>query len=154
MMVNLSELTPLAKKLNQKSDELNSVISTINEKLNALNLGIEVWTSTPIQSGDYEYDHDTEPPQRYREVVYLGYAEVGDEWQLAVKEALLETREDDNGRQYEDAANPKVRPLASASRRLRTAAMAELPDLLNGLKYKAEQLISAIDAGKKAADSL
>lgn len=154
MMVNLSELTPLAKKLNEKSDELNTVISTINKKLNALNLGIEVWTSTPIQSGDYEYDHETEPPLRYREVVYLGYAEVGNEWELAVKEVILETRQDDYGRECEDAANPTIRSLISASRHLRTAAMDELPDLLDELKRKAEKLISSIDAGKKAAESL
>jgi len=42
-VVNLSELTPLAKELNQTTDEINSIISTVNEKLAALNLGVEAW---------------------------------------------------------------------------------------------------------------
>jgi hypothetical protein len=117
-------------------------------------MGIEVWTSTPIQTGDYEYDNETKPPMRYREVVYLGYAEVNNEWQLAVKDAILETRRDDFRREYEEAANPSVRSLISASRHLRTAAMNQLPNLLDELKGKAEQLVRAIDAGKQAADSL
>lgn len=154
MMVNLSELAPLAKNLNDKSNELNSIISTTNEKLDALNLGVEVWTPTPIVSGDYEYDQGARPPQRYREAVYLGYAEVEGKWQLAVKEATLETKSDDFRREYEVAANTQVRPLSSASRRIRTTAMAEIPRLLDQLKHAAEELISAIDAGKKAAESL
>jgi hypothetical protein len=113
-------------------------------------LGIEVWISYPIEIGDYEYEVDTEPPLRYRKAVYLGYAQVDDQWQLAIEEVSLETK--DNG--FEEATNPEVSSLSSASRGLRIAAMDTLPKVLDELKGKAESLNNSIDAGKKAAESL
>src|SRR5438552_6538618 len=49
-VINLSEITPLAQELNQTTAQINSIISTVNEKLAPLNLGIEVWLEdTPIK---------------------------------------------------------------------------------------------------------
>lgn len=48
----MNELTSLSATLNQHSDELNTLISSINDQLAKLNLGIETWLdSTLLCSG-------------------------------------------------------------------------------------------------------
>src|ERR1700733_5024866 len=49
----LGELAVLAQTLNSESDELNATIQTINEKLRALNFGVEVWCKG--SDGDYGF---------------------------------------------------------------------------------------------------
>jgi hypothetical protein len=61
----VAELVPLATTLNSESNDLNSTIQTINEKIRALNFGIEVWCKG--SDGDY------------------GFARVEDVWQLAAR---------------------------------------------------------------------
>jgi hypothetical protein len=76
MMAKISELAPLAQKINQKTDQINRTISTLNEKLGKLNLGIEVW----LDSGE-PYPHEPleaeawsdEGSMRSRSLSYLGY---------------------------------------------------------------------------------
>jgi hypothetical protein len=45
--VSHSELSVLSRKLNQKSDKTNEIITTINKKLAALNFCLEVWLDYP-----------------------------------------------------------------------------------------------------------
>jgi hypothetical protein len=43
MVDTLNELASLSRSLNEKSDKLNSIISSINVKLAKLNFGVEAW---------------------------------------------------------------------------------------------------------------
>ena len=66
MVDTIKELSGLSRKLNQKSDTLNSVISSINEKLTKLNLGVDAWLLDPIDADDpycREDDEDEKFPQ-------------------------------------------------------------------------------------------
>ncbi len=60
----MQDLTSLSSKLNEKSENINSLISSMNEKLSKMNIGIETW----IQSNPL-----------------IGYLSLEGEWQLAVR---------------------------------------------------------------------
>src|SRR5262245_48675923 len=44
-MAELRDLKGVAAKLNQESDALQDILSTVNKKLSELNIGIEVWNN-------------------------------------------------------------------------------------------------------------
>jgi hypothetical protein len=135
----IKELSSIALKLNQKSDQLNALITSINAKLAKLNFGIEVWLkSHPIkENGDSK--------------VFLGYYKSKDEWQLTVWDP-------DDSLEPGDIPSPRssgnLWPLTAASRELRLLAMPLIPKLLDGIKDKAEELLSGLEAAEKAAESL
>lgn len=154
----INELSDLSIELNQQSDKLSSIISSVNSKLGKLNLGIEVWLErNPLEAEGYRDTHDDEGHRidRYREVTLLGYCKVEDEWQLAVKAAIFQTETGRWGGEYEETVNP-VSPtsLLKASRNLRSKAMSLLPELLDILKARAVSLLQGIEKAEEAAERL
>src|SRR5262245_45719852 len=87
-MSDLKDLEPLSKRLNAATNELNQTLQTIQERLNALGIGLEVWVSTHLAESDWRdiLDRDTEPTGA-REYVSqeLGYGRLGDGWALVVR---------------------------------------------------------------------
>jgi hypothetical protein len=140
MVDTINELSSIALKLNQKSDQLNALITSINSKLAKLNFGIEVWLeSHPVkENGNAK--------------AFLGYCKSKDEWQLAVWDPndALEVEDRPSVR----LAGSNVWPLTEASRELRLLAMPLIPKLLDGIKDKAEELLRGLEAAEKAAESL
>ncbi|MGO9445848.1 MAG: hypothetical protein ACLPXB_13870 [Thiobacillaceae bacterium] len=69
----LSELAPIAKTLNQESDDINKTIESLSEEIASLNLGIEVWLGAADEDPEYQ----------------IGFAQVSEgsteKWQLAVR---------------------------------------------------------------------
>ena len=155
MVETIKELSSLSTKLNQKSDKLNSIISTVNRKLTKLNFGIEVWLAhDPVEAGDYQVFYDEnehEESASQRTITLLGYAKVDDEWQLAVKRTLCQINEAGE----EEITNTwGVQPLLKAPRVVRSSAMRLIPDLLDALKDRGESLLRAIEKAEKAAEEL
>ena len=159
MVDTINELSNLARQLNQKSDKLNSIITEVNQKLLALNIGIEVWLKNePLTMADHStFNAEGEPCLPWSEATILGYAEVDDEWQLAVKHCLLADKE----------VNPRFTrtivtvtnstdptPLSHASRTLRTKAMCRIPTLLDHLKAAAQRTVQSIEEAEKATEKL
>src|SRR5262249_34574924 len=134
MVDTINELSELSRKLNQKSDKTNEIITTINKKLAALNFGLEVWVERDwIESGDFNkvaIDQEDIYP-REMEIAYLGYAYVEERWQLAVKEATLLEHRDYAGEVVREDTEVRYRPLLRASREARIAALPLVPDLLD-----------------------
>ena len=152
MVDTIKELSGLSQQLNKKSDKLNSIIAEINQKLLALNIGIEVWLiDWPLVEDDpRDYNEDIEPCAPWRSATLLGYAEADDEWQLAIKECVLTEIE-----QQDVVSNSRMpRPLSRASRVLRASAMSAIPNLLDQLKVRAEHVLRSIDKAEKAAEKL
>jgi hypothetical protein len=165
MDYDISELSRLSDKLNQKSDKLNSGICTVNEKLGKLKLGIEVWLENPpLELGEYyeTTDFDGRPLGGRRRVKLLGYARVARKWQLAVKGAIMkDTGETVDDLEYPDPANNLLEPrpvapwpLLDASRQARSEAMALVPHLIALLKERAKSLLKAVESAEKAAEQL
>lgn len=123
----IEALGPLGAKLNAESDDLNQIITTISEKLAALNLGIPVWT-----------EGDEEP-----ETVRFGFAKVQEGgnsfWALA-------TRLYYDGEPYQ-----KEVPLTKVSRDLRICGLQEVPGIIDMLKCEAERRLDAIAKARKLA---
>jgi hypothetical protein len=158
MVDTIQELSDLSRKLNQKSDQLNALISSMNRKLAQLNFGVEVWLEDdPIAASDYE-DWDSDNDCRMspeRGATLLGYCDADDGWQLAVRATTLVTKYDKYGRDYEEAKNSQeATPLLKAPRKIRVQAMRLIPALLDVLRDKAAELLENIEKAEKAAEKL
>lgn len=160
-MVNLSELSPVAKTLNEKSNQINAVISKINAKLLTLNLGIEVWIEMNDTGLLVGYD-EINQPVKYRSRDLLGYTKCGKDysqagkdwtWQLAVRHEKTTYVYDQHER--EDLCEPgSPTPLLSASRALRIEALQHMDSLLTMLKQHADHIIELINDAEASADRL
>ncbi len=147
MVDSIKELSSLSRKLNQKSDTLNEVITSINAKLATLNLGVEAWVGN-IQRGDPWYrDADDDQAFPLHDETWLGYYRFEKGWELAVKTVTVDA---DGGAAYVDG----LAPLLSARRDIRVRAMKLIPELLNSIKKNAETLLQSIDEAEKAAQTL
>lgn len=156
MVETINELSSLSRKLNAKSDKLNSIISATNTKLENLNLGIEAWLAEPVAADDPETtDDDGNPCEPWRSVTLLGYCPVEDKWQLAVKEAVLTEKGDARQGTWDEVSNShSPRPLLKATRSIRTKAMDLIPRLLDEIKFSAEKTLASIEKAEKAAANL
>jgi hypothetical protein len=141
----LDELTPIAEKLNEQSNEINTTIAAFNAKLEALNVGLEEWL-------DPDEDH-----------FQVGYAKVGDRWQLAARRCpnikWIRTinsygRNDGYYEAVPGAGLPRALPLLQAPRELRIRALGYMPAMIRQLKQRAEGSLDAIRAAKKLAAEL
>ena len=141
MVDTINELSDLSRRLNQKSDQLNELIGSINRKLANLNFGIEVWTMSEAVKA--------EGPS----MAFLGYAKVEDEWQLAVwdRDEVLRT-EDKGGGLHRIGQN--VWSLLKVSREVRLQAMPLVPRLLDDIKRRAEELLAGLARAEEAAENL
>lgn len=157
MVDTIKELSDLSHKLNQKSDKLNVLISSMNEKLAAFNFGVEAWLIDPITAGDpndwdMERGCQTDPE---RDATLLGYCKVEDQWQLATQRTTLVEKTDERGETYEQAKNSMAAaPLLKASREVRAKAMRLIPRLLDLLKDEAVDLLASIEDAEKAVKRL
>jgi hypothetical protein len=167
-MSDLRDLEPLSSRINTASDELNSTLGLIQDKLQAFNLGVEAWVTAfpPLDTRVLEtvqeayIDRDTGVAVPGRRAVVdeeLGYARLGDSWGLVVRSIRYEqARQVDTEWNYADDP-PQVREIRSllrASRPIRVAAVARIAILIDVLKKNAEEVIDAVEHAKRIADSL
>jgi len=157
MVDTVKELSELSRKLNQKSDTLNAVITSLNEKLAKLNLGVEAWLLDPIEAVDaYFLPEDKGKKFPRRDAILLGYCKFDGGWALATKHATLVTRQNyPDGEENEEVVSAsKVAPLLTASRTIRANSMRLVPSLLDAIKMDAERLLNSIEKAEKAAEKL
>jgi hypothetical protein len=142
-MTTLEELSTVSKKLNKKTDALNLTITTFNEKLAKLNLGVEAWVGMtegdPGQNDDNVVVHDE---------TWLGYCRFERGWELAIK--VVERDDDGNTVDVLEEATP----LLNASREIRAKAMGVIPRLLAAIRDEAESLVDSIQEAEEAAENL
>ena len=155
-MANLSELSPVAKTLNQKSNQVNAVISKINAKLSTLNLGIEVWLELNDTGLSLTCADQNSPATKYRRRDLLGYAQCGKDWtwQLAVRQEKTTYEYQEKGQEEAVCELGYTTPLLSASRELRIEAIQNIDALLTMLKQHADHIIKSINEAEAAADRL
>ncbi len=138
----LSALTPIAKKLNEKSNEINETLALVNSKLAAMNVGVEAWL------GPWE-----EKSSAYQ----IGYAKASDteKWQLATRTCEAQTDDDRFG---EWIAVPgsygPARPVLQASRDLRIETLERLPEIIEYLASLVDAKLEIIEQAKKIAADL
>lgn len=156
MVDSINELSDLAKKLNEKSDELTDTIETLNRKLTALKLGVEVWCARhPMEVGEFSAEDDEgNPCAAWAVAKLLGFAKVNEKWQLAVKDARVLQRDGCELDDYEVQYSYRSEPLLGCSREIRIAAMGVIPSLLDDLQRRANMMLQSIVEAKKRAEKL
>jgi hypothetical protein len=147
-LTDLSDLSPLAVTLNQKSDQINEVIAKFNAKLLSLNLGIELWVCTKDSGARIEDNSICQCRD------FLGYALCGKErrWQLATRQESM-TRANEHAEPVCEEIECAT-PLLSAARERRILALQNIDALLIQMKKEAERLIRSIDNAALAAEKL
>ena len=160
-MGDLKDLEPTAKRLNAATDELNKALQTIQDKLNAMGVGVEAWIDEPLTATDWRdiFDRDDEPTgHREFDADELGYGRLGDGWALLVRtRRYVEGPDPGTGflktEAYEDSPGER-KPLLRAARNLRVEAVALIPNLIDVLKAQADHALKRIEQAKKIAESL
>ena len=157
MVDNIAELSEVSRKLNQKSDTLRTTIISLNEKLASLKLGVEAWlANSPIERSDPYYDHERDEHASFplHNETWLGYCRFENElgWALAVKSVVLQLMNDRN--QEHKIVEAQTKPLLDATRQVRLEAMRLVPELLDTVKKRAEDLLESIDRAENAAHVL
>jgi hypothetical protein len=158
MVETISALSDLSSKLNQKSNNLNKLFASVNDRLSEMNFGTEVWLlDDPIEATDpNDWDDDagmrTEP---WRDATLLGYCEIEDEWQLAVKDTVLVDKISRQGHSYQEVRNSRQPiPLLKSSRIIRMKAASLIPSLLDEIKSETQRLLKSLDEAEAAAKKL
>ena len=161
--INLEELKglePVAHRLTAATNRLNDAILAIQDRLNDLGLGVEVWLPDALDKSAWRdvVDPQTEESTGAREydAWELGYARSGDAWALLVRTRRyldLDPRDPNTAVEaFEDGCG--FIPLVRAPRRLRLAAMSHIPKLIAAIKAEAESSIAAVEQVQKIADAL
>lgn len=161
-MAKFEDLAKVSKQINQRSDEANQILKELEQKLVAMNLGVEAWiTKYPLTSiestvemedkRDYElYD------ERHRTDEVLGFGYFGDRQMLLVKESFYS----ESPHQLTQYGNwrldreTEAKPLLQASRQLRIEALGNIEHLIDAVLVEAKKVIEAIDKGRKTVDNL
>lgn len=153
MVDTINELAGLSQKLNQKSETLNPTITSVNETLAKLGLFVQAWVGN-IEEGDPHYHEDDENLRfPMHEETWLGYYRFDRGWELAVKTVTRQKTGDLHSPEETVEAGTPL-PLLNASREIRAKAMDLIPELLDAIKKKAEELLESIGKAEKAAQAL
>ena len=173
-MARLDDLSKLAKTLNEQSDQINTILSDFERKLDKMNLGVEVWMNpgTLAKDGcmcaDFARLTLAENPRGEKtEYEVLGYGRVlstgpgpSDKTERSPRFGLLVRTEhwrgvqDDSEDIFDVVWVGSPRRLLQASRELRIKALEVLDRLLEELEKEAKRLLSSIEKGHKTVDNL
>jgi len=147
-IVALDHLAQLAKQLNAKTDDLNELISELEDHLASMRLGVSEWDGE-LLSKEREPTRGTVDSQ----VGYnLGYAKVSREWRLCVRRVRQVqglTEEDEPYVDYQYLDEPS--PLEKAPRAVRAEAAARFDSLLNRLTQRVRGFLENIDRARAHA---
>ena len=133
----LTDLEKTAKALNEASGRVNTILLSCENKIQSLNLGIEVWLDdVAIDLSDKSDFEDPSTPNQIA-AASLGFAKVQNIWCLATKISPDRSR----------LNNPI--PLLQAPRKVRMGAVELLPRLVRELSVRAEIKLRAIETAEK-----
>jgi uncharacterized protein YukE len=172
--MNFKDLADLSGRLNASTDQLNTELQAIEERINALSLGVEGWvTKRPLEqeftnewaalaknavAPSATLGHST----RSRTATELGYARFSEGWKLAVRTVTYPQARTPGSVEWEEPVDVagageicrETKPLLRASRTLRMRAVDQIPDLIDALHAAATQVAEAVEKARKISDSL
>ncbi len=153
--VDLETVFPTLKtqstRLNEASDHANRVLTSIEQRLVNLNIGLEVWYPKPLDTTDSEGDlgpHKTSS----RVIQVVGLARVDGKWCLAVKPIRVVSGffQGDMDCPFENQyTDGPPTPLLKHSRALRIAALREMPEFLAQLNEHITSTIHDLEEATK-----
>ena len=146
----LTDLDPLAEKVNAAVADLDSALREIADRLNAKQLSVEVYARTPLS---YRTQPTSDANGRVVVMELLGYSRVPKcgHWALTVKTVRVVERFDTAD---SDEILERVTSLLNSSRELQVAAVDVIPELLGALVEAANEIISKSSKANALALSL
>jgi hypothetical protein len=141
----LSELQKSAQQLNEASDSINEIISSIEKQIIDSKVGLERWVRLNITEPTEVYDHARNKSIQ-REATDLGFAKLEDGWALAIRAVTYETADGEEDPVVEYGEQER---LSRAQRALRIDALEKMPDLIKSLTLAATSKLKAISEAKK-----
>ena len=144
--IDFSSLEKKSKTINKRSDELTEALTAINDRLNSLNLGIQL-----IDGPELERDETDE------RVVYstLGYGKLRGNWGLLVITKEFNKTVDYDGEEVHGFPSTlRTQFLLSSPRHLRIEAVDEIEELIRLLAEETDNLEAAVGKAKKIAEKL
>lgn len=135
----LKKLTSRAAALNAASDEMNTLLGQIEDRIRESEANVSVWIMPLLNVTLADYDGVT-----VQEGWQLGYAKLNQKWQIAARPAV-----DDN---VEVQATGDEVPLNSAPRVVRAEAMHRLEDLIHALAARVDAFVESVAEAKLRLD--
>lgn len=132
--LSLKQLTHEAELLNSASDILQEAITVIESRLKKMNLGIAAW-------------HKCSGAKTHSE--YLGYAKFNGRWGIGIKTVPV-----DPETKNEDHSNAEIWPFAAAPRYMRIDHSTKIPELLEVLVERAQEMTERLGQRKQALDEV
>jgi hypothetical protein len=152
MTINFSKLEKLSKKINEASDELTKALTTINEKLNSLKLGIETHVPESLKA---EIGADDEVGYKRETTWHLGYGKSDDgKWGILAWGFEERIPSGPDGYQVAEMLAEYKHLLLSRPRDLRVAAIEQIPQLIQQLEKESEEFTKAVNKAKELANEL
>jgi hypothetical protein len=151
-----ADLSDVAARLNAESDTINQLIDQLQEKLRALNIGLDAWILLRSEPGSALASGapmlgKLRIQTTVRVETSLGYARGVDGWGLYIKR--ISYRAKPSSPFIPEEPDPvtvnKWLKLSEASRAVRIDALRAFPKLLEKLKAAAAAAVDAIEQAKK-----
>ena len=145
IMADINDLKGVADKLNKESDALQEILKNLNEKLGALNIGLEVWLYKSTR-------HYVRWFNTMNADWSLGYTKTNEGWCVAVR--LVKVEEVDEVMFVNSDPDYEPMPLLKASRSVRIEASKYFEWLIEEIQSKIEESLKTIDSAKRAVEKL
>ncbi|OAI56872.1 hypothetical protein AYO50_02305 [Acidobacteria bacterium SCGC AG-212-P17] len=156
MTASLSELSKLSEQLNKDSERVNTIITTVNQSLASMNLGVECWLPRFLSTGEHFISFGTTIVGRSEDrAIQFGYARAENAFQLAIRNVMVQECTTADGSFESRIANPgDPHPLLKANRTLRIDALELLGELTEAMKSRVASMIASIQKGTEASSQL
>jgi hypothetical protein len=156
VMPDLRKLASLSQLLNSESDSLGQSLQRLQDDLNAMHIGLEVWPQWAIDEGHWDtvLDRDeNDTGDRQRTVQQVGYGRLGDGWGLLTRSGREVERPGGYGNpeyEYVDMGHPQS--LLRASREIRLKTVPHLPDLIAAIEAEVAEAVKRVATARKLAE--
>jgi hypothetical protein len=148
----LSELKNLSRQLNDESDSVNELISSVERSINEASPGVAVWphrtTMGFLEANETVHDERNGSALEWRTYWEIGYGKHGDGWRILARQMAINLDDDDSdgGQLWSDA-----QPLLDCSRSVRAAAAPHLETLVYDIRCRVEQTLKGLRDAKARA---
>jgi len=158
----LQRLSGKVSKLNQDSDEINKMISSFEKRLEEMNVGVTAWVNDPdiemFNENKFVLGASSQSKGESEEIAatLLGYHKIDGCWRIAAKTIIVIERPHptDPDDCLQACETTSIIPLVDASRDYRVKALAGMDELFKAIEQKVDDLLKAIEQGKKFAKTL
>jgi hypothetical protein len=153
-MQSYKELQILTKQLAAVDDELDRVLSAMQDDVNALGLGVETWLNTPIDVSAFRdvLDRHQEPTgSREYDAVELGYGRLAERSAFLLRSVRYVEEPDGDSTAYNDRR--AVMALVGSALALRVKAVPHIPNLIGQIKREVQETIDTVEQAKQIAGS-